>query len=97
MIDLVTGQFEITQYNNKRAISNADLVETTWLFRYLRPMEITYDQGLEFIGHEFRKYLIEIEYGVTAKPSTLGNPTSNAILELIRQVLGNLVRTCNIT
>ena len=46
-------------------------------------MEITYDQGSEFICHEFIKYLIEEEYGITAKPSTLGT---------YYQVLGNLVR-----
>ena len=38
-----------------------------------------------------------MEYGITAKPSTLENPMSNGILERIHQVLGNLVRTCNIT
>ena len=66
-----------------------------WLSRYPRPIEIAYDQGKEFIGHEFRKSLIELEYEITAKPSTLGNPTSNAILERINQVLGNLVRNFN--
>ena len=35
------------------------LVETTWMSRYPRPMEITYDQGSESIGLEFIKYLIE--------------------------------------
>ena len=96
MIDPVTGWFKITQYDNKRLISIAELVETTWLTRYPRPMEITYDQGSEFIGHEFRKYLIETEYSITANPSTSGNPTSNAILEHIRQVMVNLVRYFNI-
>ena len=33
MIDHVTGWFEITQYDNKRAISIANLVETMWLTR----------------------------------------------------------------
>ena len=55
-----------------------------------------YDQGSEFIVNEFSKSLIEIEYGLTSKPSTLRNPTSNAILEQIHQVLGNLVRTFSI-
>ena len=41
----VTGWFDITKYNNKRAISIANLVETTWLSRYPRPIEIKYDQG----------------------------------------------------
>ena len=35
--------------------------------------------------------------GITAKPSTSINPTSNAVLEWIHQVLGNLVRNYNIT
>ena len=51
-----------------------------------------YDQGLEFIGHDIRKSLIETEYGITYKPSTLGNTMSNAVLELIQQVLGNLLQ-----
>ena len=56
---------------------------------YPRPMEITYDQGSEFIDHEVRKPLIEMEYGIVAAPSTLINPMSNAVLEWINQLLGN--------
>ena len=55
----VTGWFEIAQYDDKRVISITNLVETTWMSRYSRPIEIQYDQGSEFIGREFRKYLIE--------------------------------------
>ena len=55
MIDTVTGWFEIVQYDDKRAITIANLVETTWLSRYPRPMKIIYNQGKHFIGHEFRK------------------------------------------
>ena len=47
------------QYEDKGAISIANLVETTWLTRYPSPKKITYDQVSEFISHEFRKYLIE--------------------------------------
>ena len=97
MIDPVTGWFEIMKYNDKRAISIANLVETTWLYRYPIPIEITYDQGSEFIDHEFRKYLIEMEYVIVFKTINLGNPMPNEILERIHQVLGNLVQTCNIT
>ena len=45
MIDPVTGYFEIAQYNDKTAITIANLVETTWLSRYPRPIEIMFDQG----------------------------------------------------
>ena len=58
MINLIMGWFELIQYNNKQEITIAALDETTWLTRYSLPIEIMYDQGSEFIGHEFRKYLI---------------------------------------
>ena len=59
IIDYVTGSFEVTQYNNSKAITIKNLVVITWLTRYLCPVEITYDQGYEFIGNEFKTYLIE--------------------------------------
>ena len=45
MINPVTGWFEIAQYEDKIEISIANLVETMWLSRYLRPVEIMCDQG----------------------------------------------------
>ena len=69
---------------------NKIIKKTTWLIRYPRPMEITHDQGSEFIGHELIKYLIEIKYVIEFNPRTSVNPTYNAILEQINQVLGNL-------
>ena len=59
MINPVIGWFEFVRYDDKRAINIANLVETTWLSRYPRPIEIIYYQGKEFIGHKFRKSLIE--------------------------------------
>ena len=38
-----------------------------------------------------------MKYGITYKPSTLVNPMSNAVLERIHQVLGNLVQTLSIS
>ena len=38
-----------------------------------------------------------MEYGITAKPSTLVNPIYDAILKHVHQIIGNLVLTCNIT
>ena len=45
MIYAVTGWFEITQYNNNKAMTIVKLVKTTWMFRYLWPVQIMYDQG----------------------------------------------------
>ena len=62
MIYPVTGWFEIAKYDDKRLISLAELFETKCLSRYPRPIELTYDQRSEFIGHEFRNSIIETEY-----------------------------------
>ena len=59
MIYPVIRWFEIMEYDDKRTISIANLVEIMWLYRYPRPMKMTYDQGSEFIGHEFSKSLIK--------------------------------------
>ena len=58
-MDPVTGWFEITQYNNKKEMIIARLVEITWLVWYPWPVEITYDQGREFLGHKVKSSLVE--------------------------------------
>ena len=45
IIYLVTGWFEVTQYNNRKVMNISNLVETTWLTRYPCPTEIMYDKG----------------------------------------------------
>ena len=74
----------------------ANLVETTELVQYPWPVEITYDQGGEFLGHEFKNILIEQEYEIKTKPYSSGNPQANEIIEIIHQVLGNLIRSFNL-
>ena len=59
MIYPVNRWFQITQYNDKKAITIEKLVETMWLSRCPWPVEITYDQGGEFLGNEFKSSLIE--------------------------------------
>ena len=61
MINPVTVWFEISQYDDKKERYIAKLVDTTWMSRYPIPIEITYVQGSDFIGNEFRKSLIENE------------------------------------
>ena len=53
MINPVTGWFKIKQYNDKKSITVANIVEQEWLARYPRPYLITLDQGSEFIGQDF--------------------------------------------
>ena len=81
MIEPVTGWFEVTQYSKKKATRIANLVETMWLVRYPWPVKITYDQGGEFFDHNFKKILIEYEYGIKTNPASPGNPQADAIIE----------------
>ena len=53
MIDPVIGLFEIRQYSDKKSITIDNLVETMRMVRYPWALEITYDQGGEFLGHKF--------------------------------------------
>ena len=92
MIDPATGWFEMHQYNDKQAISIANLVEHQWLSRYPWPQKLLFDNGSEFVGKDF-KQMIDEDYGIKAKPTTVRNPQANAILESIHQVIGNMVRS----
>ena len=44
-IDPVTGKLEVTQHSEKKLTTIVNLVETTWLSRYPRPSESTYNRG----------------------------------------------------
>jgi hypothetical protein len=92
MIDPVTGWFEIKQYNDKKSITVANIVEQEWLARYPRPSLITLDRGSEFIGEDFRD-MCETDYGIERKVISTQNPQGNAIVKCAHQTLRNLIRS----
>jgi transposase InsO family protein len=65
-------------------------LDRVWFSRYPRPLRCIFDNGSEFIGDEFQELLTS--YGVKPVPSTIKNPQTNAILERVHQVLGNMLR-----
>ena len=91
MIDPATGWFEMAELTDKEAITVAEKVQQTWLTRYPKPTQITYDKGTEFMA-AFAE-MIEDDYGITKRPITKRNPQANAIIERIHQTIGNLIRT----
>jgi len=91
MIDPATSWVEIKEIKNKDALNIANLVEQTWLTRYPWPQELTYDRGTEFMG-EFAR-MIEDDYGIIRKGTTVRNPQANAVLERVHQTIGNIIRT----
>ena len=92
MIDPATGWFEIKQYDDKKSITVANIVEQEWLTRYPRPYLITLDRGSEFIGQDFRD-MCQNDYGIKRKVISTRNPQANAIVERAHQTLGNLIRS----
>ena len=95
MIDPATSWFEMRRLKTKKADEVANMVEQTWLTRYPLPEEITFDGGPEFKA-EFKK-LIEEEYNLKARPSSVRNPQSNAIIERVHGTIGNMMRTIDMT
>ena len=91
MIDPATSWFEMKEIQNKEAITTANIVEQTWLTRYPIPQIITYDRGTEFMA-DFAE-MIENDYGIKRRGTTVRNPQANAILERIHQTIGNIIRT----
>ena len=91
MIDPATSWFEIVEYDDKQAITVANIVEQNWLARYPRPSLVNIDRGREFIGQEFAR-MIEKDYGIKRKIITTRNPQANAIIEWVHQTLGNMIR-----
>ena len=51
MIEPITGWFKVMQYNDKKTMMIAKLVETSWLSRYPWPCEITFDHGSGLLFH----------------------------------------------
>ena len=92
MMDPATGWFEIHQYEDKKAMTIASIVEQEWFCRYPWPSQITLDRGKEFIGQDFKR-MVKEDYGIKHKPITVRNPQANAMVERIHQVLTNMMRT----
>ena len=59
MIDPETGWFKIKQYDDKKSITVANIVNQEWLARYPRPYLITLDRASEFTVQDFWDYGIK--------------------------------------
>ena len=66
------------------------IVNKLWFSRYPRPESIVFDNGSEFKLH-FQSLCKD--YGIKRKPTTIKNPTANAVLERMHGVMGNMMRT----
>jgi transposase InsO family protein len=94
IIDLATRWLEIVRIKDKEAHTVAKAFDRVWLSRYPRSLRCDHDQGSEFIGFEFQELLDS--YGITSSPTTVQNPTANAVLERTHQTMTNMLRTTDL-
>ena len=94
MIDSATNWFEIKATTEKSSLNVMDSVEQAWLSRYSWPDCVTCDRGTEFLK-DFAS-TTEADCGVLKHSTTVRNPRANFILERVHQMLGNLIRTCQL-
>jgi transposase InsO family protein len=90
IIDTVTNFVEITPLHNKTSQHVALQLKNTWLSRYPCPIHCIFDQGGEFIGHEFQSLLRN--HGIHPQGLTAKNPQSNALCKRLHFTVGNSLR-----
>jgi transposase InsO family protein len=91
MADVCTNWSEFARIHSANSIATAKSFDKYWLCRYPRPKECRHDNGNEFMGMEFQEMLAS--YGITSKPTTVKNPTANAIVERLHGILGEQLRS----
>ena len=80
-------------YFDKSSAMISNSVNNSWFSRYPRCQYIIYDNGCEFKLHF--KALCK-SFGITSKPTSIKNPTVNAILEQVHQVISSMLCTAEI-
>jgi hypothetical protein len=91
MVDACTSWSKFARIPTAALITTAKAFDKNWLCRYPRPKQVIHDNGVKFMGVEFQDMLDS--YGIKSKPTTIKNPTANAIVERIHGTLGDQLRT----
>jgi len=91
MIDIATNLTELVRLDSRDAGHVAQKFENTWLARYPSPSFCLHDNGGEFIGEQFQSMLQR--NNIKDKPTTIKNPTANAICERMHLTIENMIRT----
>jgi hypothetical protein len=93
MIDPATGWFEIAEISNKWADYVSNILQQTWLVRYLWPTKVICGRGSEFMAKT--KDMLENEYGIKQQVILTRNPQANSMVERAHLTSTNLVtRPC---
>jgi Fructose-1-phosphate kinase and related fructose-6-phosphate kinase (PfkB) len=91
MIDIATNLTELARIESRDAKETAQKFENIWLARYPSPSYCLHDNGGEFTGEQFQ--LMLQRNNIKDKPTTIKNPTANAICERMHLTIENMIRT----
>jgi hypothetical protein len=87
MFDAYTNSTELALTPTTSSKTVATQFDISWLCCYPRPTEVGYNNGKEFIGEEFQELLVSCN--ITGKPTTVKNPTAQALVERLHLTLSN--------
>ncbi|KAL7475178.1 hypothetical protein ACHAW6_001105, partial [Cyclotella cf. meneghiniana] len=91
MVDAATNWPELALIPSANSRSCAKMFDLCWLCRYPRPNTVGHDNGNEFMGEEFQELLSS--YGIKSRPTTVKNPTAQAVVERLHLTIGDQLRT----
>ena len=92
IINTVTNLLEIVWIDKKKSENITQRFAYTWLSLslYPCPAQIIYNNGEEFIGHEFQDMMRSL--GITSKPTKLKNPQANAIIKWLYKMMSDILQ-----
>ena len=89
-IDPVSNVVEAIRISNKTSEHITEQFENCWLSRYPCPIKCIHDNGGEFIRWNFQEMLTRS--GIRSKPTSVKNPQSNAMCELMHKTIADICR-----
>ena len=84
-IDAIINLSEVIPVENTKSQTVTNTFEDHWLSRYPKPRKYVHDNGNDFLCPEFLQMLQR--NNVTSVPTTVKNPQSNAVVEILHQTL----------
>jgi hypothetical protein len=91
MVDACTNWIELALIPTASSRTVATQFDINWLCRYPQRTKVGYDNGKEFIGDKFQELLAS--YDIIPKPTTVKNPTAQALVECLHLTLGDQLGT----
>eukprot|EP00957_Ditylum_brightwellii_P002465 189473-Ditylum_brightwellii.AAC.1 len=85
------GWFESKETTTRSSNVVSNIVEQTWLMRYLWSQKAILDRGTEFMKDFIT--LVQENYGIKCKPITTRNSKANFKVERAHQTIGNILCT----